>query len=136
VVCSHPLEQPKDCNVLAVMLCATAEVLMEDLLKDVLFHQNARFEHIEILLDSHWGRRRQMELFRKLCGQSMKDAIHSLRKGAVFDAWERIANCRNKFVHGTPPGEEFKHFPREEDLRTVRDNLPDMFCALHNEFAA
>lgn len=135
VVYSHPIDRPEDHNLLAVMSCAMAEVMMEGLLKNILFHQGARYEHIEILLDSHEGRNRQLQLFKKLCGSSLKEALDSMNMLDFHDAWERITRSRNKFVHGTPPGDLFKDFPSAGDLETVRTKMLGAFCELHNGFA-
>jgi len=112
-----------------------AEVMMEDLLKNILFHQNASYEHIEILLDSHEGRNRQLQLFKKLCGSALKESLNSVKMGDFYDAWERITLSRNQFVHGTPPGDQYKGFPAREDLESVRARILGAFCALHNDFA-
>ena len=132
---SYAVDRPESRNVLAVMLCSMAEVLMEDLLKNILFNQKAPSEHMEIMLDSHEGHHKQCELFRKLCGQSMKDSLVSLGMVEFFDTWQRIVVSRNKFVHGTPPGDMFKHYPNLDDLMTVRDNILQVFCLLHNKCA-
>ena len=121
---------------LAVMLCAMVEVLMEDLLKNILCFQEARYEHIEILPDSHQGRQRQLVLFKLLCGRSVKEALVSMDRGKFYDAWHRIAESRNKFVHGTPPGDLFKAFPNGEDLELVRADALEAFRLLHNEMGS
>ncbi|MGI8978256.1 MAG: hypothetical protein ACR2FY_03425 [Pirellulaceae bacterium] len=135
VIYSYPIDSPHGQNVLAVMSCAMAEVMMEDLLKNILFHQSARYEHIEILLDLHEGRNRQLQLFKKLCGSALKESLNSLKMVDFYDAWERITLSRNKFVHGTPPGNQYRDFPAAEDLETVRTKILAAFCALHNGFA-
>ena len=120
---------------LAVMLCAMSEVMMESLLTQILLHQGARNAHIDILLDSHEGRSRQVQLFKQLCGQSVKESLNAVNMINFHDAWETITRSRNKFVHGTPPGDLFKEFPEEDDLVTVRTQILMAFRLLHNAYA-
>jgi hypothetical protein len=35
-------------------------------------------------------------------------ALASLGMSEMYGAWGRVADSRNKFVHGTPPGDMFK----------------------------
>ncbi len=133
---THPRKRPEHENMLAVMLCAMAEILMEDLLKNILHFQEAEYEHIDNLLDTHRGRGRQLSLFKALCGRSMKDVCASMNMGKFYDAWHNIAESRNKFVHGMPAGDLFKCFPSAEDLNTVRHSVLEAFRLAHNEFAA
>ena len=132
---SMELQKDDDHNMLAVMLCAMSEVMIEDLLAQILFHQGGNPKHNEILLDSHWGHNRQIQLFNKLCGQSLKASLNTLGLVSFYDSWEEITKSRNKFVHGTPPGSLFKEFPKKVDLLTVRMQMLEAFCKLHNAWA-
>lgn len=134
-ISQHPLEDPIDKNMLSVMLCSAAELLMEDFLKEMLFHQKAIRGHIEIILEAHEGRWRRIGLFKRLCGISLKEALNELNLRDFHDAWEEIAVSRNNFVHGEHPTKSRKT-PELDKLQLVRNKMLEAFYLLHNRFIA
>ena len=132
----HPLNDTSKRNMMAVLLCATLEVLLEKLLEEILVSQNANIDHIDILLNAHDGRERKGKLFKLLTKKSLKEALHELGIADFYDSWNRVVESRNKFVHGQPSLGFLPHQPVLNDLEIVRDKTLIAFYLLHNRYAA
>lgn len=136
VLWKHEIREPEDRYFRVLMLCACAERMLRDLLKDILFHQGAKEEHAEIILEVRDTRGPRLELFKSLTGVAFSNACITAGQNGFSPAWDRLYKTRNTVVHGVPPTTGLKVEPKDPDMDLVRAKMLDVFAWMHNTYAS
>ena len=116
-----------------VLLCTSAEMLLEGVTARILVSGNSPIVHYRIIQQSHRGRQNQMKLFKSLMrNRGLRDFFQDIDKAQFFDSWGRIAKVRNQFVHGRERGFTENDETYTRDLNILRSELCESFRLLLN----
>lgn len=133
-ILSYDKSQPRYSQVVSIFLSSTLELLLEELLLMILYW-DLLYEEVcflvEALLDSHQGRGRMLELYKRIGHCSFAEESKQLGYKDYFRNWEILISTRNKIVHG-----KMKEAPViNSDFveKMIRDSL-EVFRLLHNEY--
>lgn len=119
----------------SLFLCATYEVLLENLILDILRSLGTPIVVSELLINSNQGQDRMGKVLANLTGtgKSAKAVFESINELNLFEKLHSIITTRNKYIHGNP--DAFKHSDiKDTDLKYVSDNIINVFKEMNNNF--
>lgn len=133
-ILSFSQSQPRYSQVASVFLASIFELLLEQLLTTMLY-MDLLYDEVCILVDalieSHQGRSRMLELYRKVGYGSFREEATGLGFTDFVNNWDSVVSARNKIVHGKT--EEASELEPEMVERTILDGL-EVFRLLHNKY--
>jgi hypothetical protein len=132
---AEPGETPEDISIAAMLLCQTADVLLERLLADILRKQQAKPEHLDVILRAHIGQAQRVALFARLAGKPMADAGAELGFEDTFNEWQQVAGIHRRFVAGDFARAFTEKAPERKALENFRRDVLEFFRQLHNRYA-
>lgn len=133
-ILSYDVSQSKYSQVVPVFLCSAVELMLEKLLTimafmDLSYHDG--FVLVDALIDSHQGRSKMLDLYRRIGHTSFHAEVKELGFNDYNKKWDGIVETRNKIVHG-----KIKNTPSLDSnyvFDFVCESL-EVFRLLHNKY--
>jgi len=104
------------------------ETLFEFHLWDMLSRLHTEVRVTELLLDAYRGRERRISLYNQISQRPLKAVLEAAELSDFLPAWKRLAEARNRTVHGEWQGGYDLDIPT---IEYVRDNCYDALAAMH-----
>jgi transcription elongation factor Elf1 len=121
-------------RVTTVFLASALELMLEDLLYTMAWMDMTYDEVsilVEALIESHQGRSRMFDLYRRIGHDSFHKEVRNLSYKQFLDHWENVVSARNHFVHGK--SDVVQEITGSLIEMTIVEAL-EVFSALHNEY--
>ncbi len=121
---NQKLDNDNEKVICIVFLCTALEVLLETVLYELIKTQKSK-----INLEKIWSRGKRIKEYERFSDCSLKIFLCSKGYDSFYDDWNKLAEVRNKIVHG----KFFSRIIEDKIINKILDNCLKVFTEVHND---